>query len=114
MGTVDIIYLVSMGAIFLLAIFVVLPWRVKRSANKVVRTLRENGATNAKHAISVELLKIRPRSMFTLRPKDFKKEGLDLLLKTGIVQLTEEGKLFLVEERLFKSKLSKSGSEYYR
>lgn len=95
-------------AALLLAFFVVKPWLVRRALPKVIRIFKEHNATSVKNAVRFEELGIRASDMFDLRfLKDFKKDALDFLLKVDIVQMTEDGRFYLAEDKLNNSKLYK-------
>ena len=97
-----------MVAIVLLAIFVLLPRRIRSAIYKLIETFKENNATSPKNAITYDKLGIwPPPSMFSLRArlKDYKQEALTALINTEIIQMTEDGKYYLSEDKLMVSKL---------
>ena len=115
MSQIDVILIIAMVVILVLAIFVILPWRMRRAMRIIIRTFVEHNATSAKNAIAMDELKIKSQSIFSLRLKlkDFKKEALDVLLSTGAVQMTGDNRLYLLEEKIMDTKLLRPKS-YYR
>ena len=107
-----VIIIVALGV----SLLVILPWRMKRAMRLVIKAFVENNATSPKNAIEREKLKIKPPPgllSWKLKPRDFKHEALNLLQQTGVVLATEDGRLYLEEERIDFSKLGKSRA-YYR
>lgn len=116
MSQADWIYLVVIIAVVGIALLVILPWRMKRAMRLVIKTFVENNATSPKNAIDRDKLKIKPPPgllSWKLKPRDFKHEALNILLQTGVVMTTEDGRLYLIEEKIDFSKLGKSRA-YYR
>ena len=92
----------------LVGMFLVPQWRMKRSARKVIRIFRENYATSPGGAKTLDELGLRPQSMIDrmLRGRDYKQHALEALMNFGVVEVTEEGKLYLSEEKLSQTKLA--------
>jgi len=103
------IFIIVIVVIAVLGLFVIPRILVKRAVNQVISILRQHNATSAKTAKTVDELKLAPRSFFEgmLKVRDYKPFALDMLQKANIVRLTEDGKLYLSEETLATSKLSK-------
>ena len=91
-----------------LAIMIFAPrWFLTRAFSKVIQIFRENNALDEKNAKTIEELGLTPPS-FTQRisrMRDYKPQALDLLRRAEIVQMTEDGKLYLSEDRLASSGL---------
>ena len=91
-----------------LAVMIFVPrWFMTRALSKVIRIFRENNAINEKNARTVDELGLTPPT-FTQRlskMRDYKPQALDLLRRADIVQMTEDGKLYLSEDRLASSGL---------
>ncbi len=74
----------------------------KRAIGKVIEIFRKQNAIGPQQAKTVDELGLTPPSLmerFT-RMRDYRQNALSILLKTGIIQTTAEGKLFLPEEKL--------------
>jgi hypothetical protein len=89
----------------LLALFIIPRWRLRRAVRQVIAIFRNNNALDKKTAKTVDDLGLRPpgfvEGMF--RGRDFKPYALTALLKAGIIKNTEDGRLYLVEEKLLES-----------
>ena len=114
MGT-DIMIIVLIVLIGLAAMFFIPQWRMKRTIPKVIRVFRECSAIDAKNARTIDELGLRPRGMMEgmLRGRDYRQYALTALMRAGIIETTDDGRLYLVEEKLFESGLEKT-SPYHR
>lgn len=98
-----VLLLVVAGAVMFLA-----PWlRLKVTIPKVVRLFRNRNATDARNAKTSEELGIKPPSALEgiLTRRDYRRYALRALVQAQIVQTTEDGKMYLSEEKLSASKL---------
>ena len=111
----NVIIIVLIVVLALLALFVIPQWRLRRATRQVIRIFMELNATSVKNAKTIDELGLRPRGRLEgmLRTRDYKPYALDALWKAEIVQTTEDGRLYLSEERLIASGLDK-GASYYR
>ena len=98
----------------LAAIFFIPRWLLKRAVNQVIKIFRENNATDRKNAKTAEELGLTPPGIIErmMRRRDYKPHALNALIKAEIIQSTEDGKLYLSEEKLADFGLEKS--TYYR
>jgi hypothetical protein len=110
-----ILFIVLIFALLLAAMFIVPRWRLKRAIRQVVQILQEHNATDSKNAKTIDGLGLRPKAMMEgmFRGRDYKPYALNILMRAEIIQQTEDGKLYLSEEKLRASGLEKSTS-YYR
>jgi hypothetical protein len=71
----------------------------------VIQIFRQNSALDKKTAKTLSELGLQPRGFAEgmFRGRDFKPYALDALAKAGIVKSTEDGRLYLVEEKLMAS-----------
>ena len=116
MRQIDVIILIGIVAMLAFSLLVILPWRLRRAVRLVIKAFIENNATSPKSAIPQEKLRIKPSPgmlNWRIKLRDFKNEALNLLLQMGAVQRTEDGNLYLVEDKINFTKLGKSRS-YYR
>jgi hypothetical protein len=90
-------------------------WLMRRAARQVIKIFREHNATDAKNAKTIDELGLRPPGMMErmMRRRDYKPYALNALMKAEIIHQTEDGKLYLSEEKLSDFGLEKSAS-YYR
>jgi hypothetical protein len=74
----------------------------KRAVGQVVAIFQKHNAIGIRQAKTVNELGLTPPSLmdrFT-RMRDYKQNALSILMKADVVQTTEEGKLFISEEKL--------------
>jgi len=88
---------------------------MRRAARQVIKIFRENNATDSKNARMIDDLGLRPAGALErmMRRRDYKPYALNALMKAEIVQATEDGKLYLSEEKLMESGLE-GRTSYYR
>ena len=88
--------------VFIVVALVLPQFLVMRTVPKVIRIFRQNNAVGAKNAKPIEELGLKQRSVIEnmLRRRDYKPRALQLLISANIVQMTEDGKLYLDEESL--------------
>ena len=97
-------------AVILVAIVCISIWfsyvRAKWNVRSLIKSLREHEATNIATAKTAEELNLRLGSSFgkfnLLR--DYSSYSLKMLVDEGVVQVTEDGRLFLSEETLALSR----------
>jgi len=111
----NVIIIVLIVVLALLALFIIPQWRLRRATRQVIRIFMELNATSVKNAKTIDELGLRPRGRLEgmLRTRDYKPQALDGLWKAEIVQTTEDGRLYLSEDRLIGSGLDR-GAPYYR
>jgi len=103
----DTSFLIALVVIALVVMIFVPRWFMKRAFPKVIRIFREHNAINEKNAKTVVELGLTPPTFIQRlsRFRDYKPQALDLLKRADIVQVTEDGKLYLSEDRLASSGL---------
>ena len=74
----------------------------KRAVIQVIRIFKEHGALDAESAKSVVELKLTKPTFKDrmLHFRDYKPAALESLIQVGVVQGTEDGRLFLLEDKL--------------
>ena len=105
----DIAIIVLIIILIILAMIGVPYLMMKRAVNHVIKIFQRNSALDVKSAKTIDELGLRPRTMLQgmFRARDYKPQALNVLIKGEIVQMTEDGKLYLSEDRLATSKLYK-------
>jgi len=98
----DTLMVIVLVIVFIVVLLVLPQFLVMRTAPKVIRIFRQNNAVGAKNAKTIEELGLKQRSIIEnmLRRRDYKPRALQLLISADIVQMTEDGKLYLDEESL--------------
>ena len=100
-------------AIILLVLFVITPWRIRRAMKRIIRVCREHRATSAKDAITIERLGVKSQGLLSMGLRNFSTQALDMLIREGIIQVTEDNKFYLLEEKLTGTKLGKPTPYYH-
>jgi len=115
LDTNSIIITVLIFALLLAAIFFIPRWLLRHATRQVIKIFRENNATDRKNAKTIDELGLTLPGMLErmFRRRDYKPSALNALIKAEIIQSTEDGKLYLSEEKLADFGLEKSTS-YYR
>ena len=111
----NVILIVVIVALALLALFIIPQWRLRRATRQVIQIFKEYNAMDVKNAKTIDELGLRPRGRLEgmLRTRDYKPHALSSLLTAEIVQTTEDGRLYLSEDRLIGSGLDRP-TPYYR
>ena len=111
----SVILIVLIIVLMLAALFILPQWRLRRAIRQVIRILREHNAVGIKNARTIDELGLRPRRMLEgmFKGRDYKKYALSALMKAEIIQITEDGRLYLSEDKLIASGLDR-GASYYR
>ena len=111
----NVILIVVIVALALLALFIIPQWRLRRATRQVIQIFKELNAMDVKNAKTIDELGLRPRGRLEgmLRTRDYKPHALSSLLTAEIVQTTEDGRLYLSEDRLIGSGLDRP-TPYYR
>jgi len=80
-------------------------WRIKKAMRQVVRAFREENATTNRSARTVGELGLAPQGRMAgmFKGRDYKPNALSMLMKADIVLTTEDGKLYLSEDKLRES-----------
>ncbi len=63
MTTGDVLFLVVLGILFIVVVFVVPQWLLVRNVPKVIKIFRENNAVGPKNAKTIEELGLKPKSL---------------------------------------------------
>lgn len=103
------IFIAAIVILLLLGVVVIPRFMVKRAMGRVVQAFRAQNATNLKNARTLEELGLQPRGFIDgmFRGRDYKPFALDLLRRAEIILTTEDGKLYLSEDRLSRTELTK-------
>ena len=106
----EVLFIILILVIAGLALFVVPQWRLRRAISQVIRIFTEFNAIDIKNAKTIDELGLRPRTLMEgmFRGRDYKPHALRALIKAEIIQMTEDGRLYLSEEKLITSGLYRS------
>jgi hypothetical protein len=100
--------LIIILALILLAVaFMAQQWSMLRAAKTVIKIFRKCNAVGIQNARSLEELRLQPKAWYLQFRglRDFKPTALRMLLENGIVQTTEDGRLYLSEDNLAATRL---------
>ncbi len=103
---INSIVVVVLFFVVLLVVSVVLSrWKVKNAMRQVVRAFREENTTTSRSARTVGELGLSPQGRMAgmFKGRDYKPHALSMLMKADIVLTTEDGKLYLSEDKLRES-----------
>ncbi len=102
----NILFWVGMAIAFILVVFFVPQWILIRNIPKVIRIFRKFNAVNPKTAKTIEEMGLKPKPMLErmFRRRDHKPRALQFMLRVSIVDVTEDGKLYLNEEKLTQTR----------
>ena len=94
--------------VFLLAMFVLPQFMIARTIPKVIKVFREHHALNAKSAKFVDELGLQQKSLIDrmMRPRDYKPRALQFLMQMNVIQMTDDGKIYLDEAKLSMTRWS--------
>jgi len=103
----DILLLILMVVVGLAVLIFVPRWFMMRAFPKVLQIFREYNAINERNAKTVDELGLRPPTFVQrlTKVRDYKPQALNILMRADIVQVTEDGKLYLSEDKLASSGL---------
>jgi hypothetical protein len=106
MTTNDILFLVLIIVLFIATMLFLPQFLLARSIPKVIRIFREHNAVGASNAKTLQELGLQPKSMFQrmFSRRDYKPQALQFLLRATIIEMTEDGKVYLNEENLLLSR----------
>ena len=92
-----------------LGLFVIPRFMMKRAISRVIGTFRQQYALDAKSARTLQELGLAPRGFMEgmFRGRDYRPYALNILQKGDIVVVTEDGRLYLSEDKLSASGLGR-------
>jgi hypothetical protein len=98
--------LIILTVLIIIIIFVLPQILLRRAISSVIRTFRQNKAVGAQNAKTIDELGLRPKSMMQaiFRGTQYKTTALMVLRNAGVIERTEDGKLYLFEENLSRSR----------
>jgi hypothetical protein len=111
----DWIVIVVVIILALAAMFIIPQWRMRRAIPQVIRLFREGNAIGNKNAKTLDELGLRPKmgalgGLFSRR--DYRQYALSALMRSGIIEMTEDEKFYLVEDQLMAAGLDRPTPRY--
>lgn len=103
----DTVYIIILAGIFIVVMMVLPQLLIKKAITTVIRIFRDNNAIGVKNAKTLDELGLQPKSMIEnmFKPRDYKPRALKALMSADIIQMTEDGKVYLVEDKLAATNL---------
>ena len=101
-----VLFIILMVVAFILAFLFIPQFMLMRNIPKVIRIFREHNAVGEKNAKPIEELGLLPKTMFQrmFRRRDYKPQALQFLLRTTVIEMTEDGEVYLNEDNLYRTK----------
>lgn len=98
----SIIYFVIFIFLMLGIAFFISGQLTKRAIFKIIRIFGDENALSPERAKTIAELGLTPPSFIERigRPRDYRQNALKILIKAGVVQLTEDGRLFIPENKI--------------
>ena len=111
----NVLIIIGLIVIAGLAMFVYPQWRLRRAIPQVIRIFRDHNAIGIKNAKAAEELGLGPKGMIgqLFNRRDYKQYAVNTLIQVEIIQVTEDGKLFMSQEKLTEYGLDRP-TPYYR
>jgi len=108
MSANDILFLVLIGLLFIAAVIFIPQWMLMRNVPKVIKIMRQKNAVGEENAKFIDELGLQPKSMFQrmFARRDYKPQAFQFLLRATIVEMTDEGKVYLNEQNLMRTRWS--------
>ena len=102
----DWLFILLMVVLFIVVVLVVPQFMLMRNIPKVIRIFREHNAVGEKNAKTIEELGLQPKTMFQrmLSRRDYKPQAFQFLLRSTVIEMTEDGEVYLNEDNLFRTK----------
>lgn len=106
MNETDIIWLIVLGIVLIVTVIGLPQLLIRRTIPDVIKIFKNHNAIGLKNAKTVEELGITSQTLVQRmwKPRDYKPRALQLLLNANIVQMTEDGKLYISEKNLAATK----------
>ena len=106
----NVLVILLIAVLVLVGLFVLPRIRMRRAASQVVAIFQSNNAFDARSAKTVDELRLRPPTFLEgmLRMRDFKPYALQALMEAEVVKQTEDGRLYLSQNKLTTTSLYRS------
>lgn len=102
----DTVFLVLLVILVMLGLTVVPQLFMRRAIPSVIKIFRQQNAIGIKNAKTIDELGLKSQNIMDKMWKwrNYKPDALKILISVNIVQMSEDGKLYLSEENLAASK----------
>jgi hypothetical protein len=102
----DSTVLILLTVLVLVVVFVLPQILLRNAISSVLRIFRKNKAVDAQNAKTIDELGLRPKSLAqsVFRGTQYKTTALIVLKNAGVIETTQDGKLYLSEDNLSRSR----------
>jgi hypothetical protein len=99
------LFIIIIVVLFILGVIVLPQFMLRRAIKQVIALFRKYSATSTGSAKQLTDLGIKPNSMFSFNfgLRDYKFYAVQALMKHEIVMQLEDGRLYLVEDKLLRA-----------
>ena len=100
------LFILILVVAFILGVFVLPQFLIRRAIRSVIQIFQQHNAVGVKSAKTLEELGLQPKPMFQkmFKTRDYKPQALQALIHSDIIQMTEDGKFYLAEEKLITTR----------
>ena len=101
-GLTSLLFILILLAVFGISLFILPRFMLKRAMSQVLRVFRFYGSLSKENAKSLEELGLKPHGFMErfMKPRDYKPYAVQIFARQGILCQTEDGRLYLSEEKL--------------
>jgi len=101
-GLTSLLFVLILLAIFGISLFILPRFMRKRAMSQVIRVFRVHRSLSKENAKTVEQLGLKPHGFMErfMKPRDYKPYALQILTRQGVLCQTEDGRLYLSEQKL--------------
>ena len=101
-GLVNLLFVLILLAVLGISLFILPRFMLKRAMFQVVRIFRVHRSLSKEDAKTIEELGLKSHSFMErfMKPRDYKPYALQILTRQGVLCQTEDGRLYLSEEKL--------------
>jgi len=101
-GLTSLLFVLILLAVFGMSLFILPRFMLKRAMSQVLRVFRVHRSLSKESAKTVEELGLKPHSFMErfMKSRDYKPYALQILTRQGVLCQTEDGRLYLSEQKL--------------
>ncbi len=103
----DILVIVLVIIVFLAGMIFIPQFMLRRAIKQVITIFRKHGATSEKSAKHIDEMGIKPQGLLSLNfgLRDYKYHAVQALIKAECVVVTDDGKVYMVEDKIMMLKI---------
>jgi hypothetical protein len=106
MDVQGILFIVILVILFILSVLFLPYWLTMRAVPRVIKKFREKNAVSENTALTIDELELKPKSIFRrmFTRRDYSQHALQFLIRADVIDITDEGKFFLNDQKLMLSR----------